>query len=100
MKDKDPISSFVQESHEESGPRTKLQMKKEQGTAGFCLKASGSPAAMKRLAEIMNGIVIVLSKHQLPEEKKTRKRDDNYYGNETNYYGNETRGDINGTSYD
>ena len=90
-KDKDPISSFVQESHEEKGPRTKLQMKKEQGTAGFCLKASGSPAAMKRLAEIMNEID--LSKHQLLEEKKTRKRDDNYYGNET-------RGDINGTSYD
>lgn len=67
MKDKDPISSFVQESHEEKGQRVKLKMKKEQGTAGFCLKASGSPDAMKRLVEIMNGID--LSKHQLPEDE-------------------------------
>ena len=67
MKDKDPISSFVHESHEEKGPRCKLKMKKEQGTAGFCLKASGSPDAMKRLADIMNGID--LGKHQLPEDE-------------------------------
>ena len=66
MKDKDPISSFVQDSHKEKGSRTKLHMKKEQGTAGFCLKASGSPDAMKRLAEIMNSID--LSKHQATDD--------------------------------
>ena len=63
----DPISAFVQESHKEKGPHCKLKMKKEQGTAGFCLKASGSPDAMKRLADIMNGID--LGKHQLPEDE-------------------------------
>jgi hypothetical protein len=64
---KDALSDFVDESHKKKGERTKLQMKKEQGSAGFCFKASGSPEAMKRLAEIMNGID--LSKHQLEEDK-------------------------------
>ena len=67
-----------------------MDQMKEQGTAGFCFKASGSPEAMKQLVDIMNGID--LSEHQLPEKGKA-KIDDNYSGNET-------RGDVNGISYD
>jgi hypothetical protein len=63
----DPLSSFVKESHTaQKGKRTSLKMRKEQSGAGFCLKASGSPAAIKRLAEIMNGID--LTEHQLTED--------------------------------
>ena len=63
----DPLQEFVDSSHKEKGERVKLSMKKSQGNAGFCLKSSGSPEAMKRLAEIMNNID--LSKHQLPEDE-------------------------------
>lgn len=66
MMNQDPLSEFVEEGHKEPGPRVKLKMRKEQGSAGFCLKASGSPEAIKRLAEIMNGID--LSKHQQAED--------------------------------
>ena len=66
MKAEDSLSAFVEEGHKEKGPRCKLKMKKAQGTAGFCLKASGSPEAIKRLAEIMNGID--LSKHQATDD--------------------------------
>jgi hypothetical protein len=47
----EPLSAFVKESHTtQKGERVSLKMRKEQGSA------------MKRLAEIMNGID--LSKHQ------------------------------------
>ncbi len=52
----DPLSEFVAESRKEPGPRAKLQIGKEQGGAGFCLKASGSPKALKRLADLMNSV--------------------------------------------
>lgn len=90
MKDKDPLSAFVEEGRKEKGERVCLKMSKSVNGAGFCLKCKGGKKAVAKLAEIMNGID--LGKHQLPEKRKA-KIDDNYSGNET-------RGDVNGISYD
>jgi hypothetical protein len=62
----DPLSEFVEESHQEKSPRVNLNMKKSQGNAGFCIRASGGKNAMKKLVEILNDID--LSKHQIDEE--------------------------------
>lgn len=62
----DPITDFIKESHKEKGSRVKLEMKKSQGNAGFCIRASGSQKAIKKLADILNNID--LSKHQLEED--------------------------------
>ena len=65
MSQEDVITEFVQESHQEKGSRETMEMKKCQGSAGFCIRASGSPKAINKLAEIMNKID--LSEHQQQE---------------------------------
>lgn len=36
-----PITIFVEQSHNEPGPRTELRMRKDLGGAGFCIRARG-----------------------------------------------------------
>jgi hypothetical protein len=56
MKDKDPISAFVEEGRKEKGERVCLKMSKSVGGAGFCLKCKGGKKAVDKLAKIMNSI--------------------------------------------
>ena len=58
----DPISDFVEQSHNEQGQRTELRMRKEMGGAGFCIRAKGGKEAIKQLAEALN--TIDLEEHQ------------------------------------
>ena len=52
----DPITNFVEQSHNEWGKRTELRMRKEAGGAGFCIRAKGGKGAIKHLADALNAI--------------------------------------------
>jgi hypothetical protein len=52
----DIITNFVEQSHNEQGPRTELRMRKETDGAGFCIRAKGGKEAIKHLAEALNAI--------------------------------------------
>jgi len=52
----DPISDFVEQSHNEPGKRAELRMRKEAGGAGFCIRAKGGKEAIKQLADALNAI--------------------------------------------
>ena len=52
----DPISDFVEQSHDEQGPRTELRMRKVAGGSGFCIRAKGGKEAIKQLAKVLNAI--------------------------------------------
>ncbi len=56
------IDDFVKKSRKKKGKRATLSMKKTQGSAGFCIRASGDPEEITKLAEFMNNID--LGEHQ------------------------------------
>ena len=50
------IANFVEQSHNEQGPRAELRMRKEIGSAGFYIRAKGGKVAIQKLAEALNAI--------------------------------------------
>ena len=52
----DPITNFVERSHNEPGPRAELRMRKEFDGAGVCIRARGGKDAIKKLADTLNAI--------------------------------------------
>jgi hypothetical protein len=53
---RDPITDFVEQSHEEPESRAELKMRKDLGGADFCIRARGGKDAIKKLADTLNAI--------------------------------------------
>jgi hypothetical protein len=58
----DILTKFVEGSRKEKGKRVKLSMRKTQGSAGFCVRASGGKKAISALEKALSDID--LSEHQ------------------------------------